>query len=96
MITPLRERRWTGRDGRERRAYEDSVIGASLPAILLRRMAVHGDGTILRRKDRGIWKEITWAELGARARRVGMALKALGFRAGDVAAVLAETSPDWV
>jgi long-chain acyl-CoA synthetase len=59
-------------------------------------MAVHGDGTILRRKDRGIWKEITWAELGARARRVGMALKALGFRAGDVAAVLAETSPDWV
>ncbi len=54
------------------------------------------DGTILRRKDRGIWKEITWAELGARARRVGMALKALGFRAGDVAAVLAETSPDWV
>jgi len=78
------------------RAYEDSETGASVPAMLVRRVTTHGDNTILRRKDRGIWKEITWAELGARARNVGMGLKALGLRAGDVVAVLAETSPEWV
>jgi long-chain acyl-CoA synthetase len=50
----------------------------------------------MRKKDRGIWKQITWAELAAKARHVGTALASLGFVPGDRAAVLAETGPDWV
>ena len=51
---------------------------------------------MLRKKDRGIWKATTWAQLGARVREVGPGLKAIGFRPGDVACVLAETRPEWV
>ena len=51
---------------------------------------------MLRKKDHGIWKAATWAQLGARVREVGAGLKAIGFRPGDVACVLAETRPEWV
>ena len=64
--------------------------------MLLARAAARGSETILRKKNRGIWKGVTWSELADKARHVGMALKALGFAPGDVAAILADTSPEWV
>ena len=48
---------------------------------------------IMRKKHRGIWKQITWAELATHARHVGMGLAALGFVPGERVAVLAETEP---
>jgi long-chain acyl-CoA synthetase len=74
----------------------DATIGASLPAMLLERAANRGARVILRKKDRGIWKEITWTDLATRARHVGMGLAALGFAAGERAAILSETGPNWV
>jgi long-chain acyl-CoA synthetase len=73
----------------------DDAIGRSLPSMLLHRATAHGDAVILRKKDRGIWNEVTWRELERRARHVGMGLAAIGFAAGDRAAVLAETGADW-
>jgi len=69
---------------------------ASIPAMVLQRAAASGSATILRKKDRGIWKSVSWSELSARMQQAGVALKAMGFRPGDVAAVLAETRPEWV
>ena len=51
---------------------------------------------MLRKKDHGIWKATTWAQLDERMREIGLGLKAIGFRPGDVACVLAETRPEWV
>ncbi|MBN9562943.1 MAG: long-chain fatty acid--CoA ligase [Alphaproteobacteria bacterium] len=64
--------------------------------MLWQRVRTRGSRTILREKDRGVWKQVTWEQLGARARQVGMGLRALGFNAGDVACVLSETNPQWV
>ena len=89
-------RRWVGEDGQPHHAWEDPTIGVSIPSLMLARAASDGAATILRKKDRGIWKGITWAGLAHEARRVGLGLKALGFTPGDVAAVLADTSPEWV
>jgi long-chain acyl-CoA synthetase len=74
----------------------DDTIGASVPSMLLARARATPDATILRKKDRGIWKEQNWTQLAAHARQLGMGLKALGFAPGDVGAVLADTSPEWV
>jgi long-chain acyl-CoA synthetase len=73
----------------------DAGAFASLPALLLQRADSHAGRVILRKKDRGIWKEITWADLANRARHVGVGLAAIGFAPGDRAAVLAETGPEW-
>jgi long-chain acyl-CoA synthetase len=68
----------------------------SIPAMLLSRVAAHGSEIVLRKKDRGIWTPVTWAELGERVRQVATSLQAAGFSSGDVACVVAETRPEWV
>ncbi len=68
---------------------------ASLPAMLLRRAAADAARVIMRKKDRGIWKEITWQDLATRARHLGLGLAGLGFARGERAAVLAENGPEW-
>ena len=73
-----------------------ALTPASIPAILAARVAAHGNDIVLRKKDHGIWKATTWQQLGARVREVGLGLKAIGFRPGDVACVVAETRPEWV
>jgi len=73
-----------------------ALTPASVPAILTERVAAHGNDIVLRKKDHGIWKATTWAQLGARVREVGLGLQAIGFRPGDVACVVAETRPEWV
>jgi long-chain acyl-CoA synthetase len=69
---------------------------ASIPAILAGRIAAHAAEVIIRKKDHGIWKTTTWSQLGVRVREIGMGLKAIGFRHGDVACVLSETRPEFV
>ena len=71
-------------------------MSASLPAMAWERVVAHPDRPILREKQRGIWRSITWAELGQRMRAIGQALRATGFEPGEVACVLAETRPEWV
>ncbi len=60
------------------------------------RVVAQADRPILCEKQRGIWRGITWAELGRRMRAIGQALRATGFEPGDVACVLADTRPEWV
>jgi long-chain acyl-CoA synthetase len=68
---------------------------ATLPALVLQREASHRGRVIMRKKDRGIWKEITWSDLATRSRHVGLGLIAAGFASGERAAVLAETGAEW-
>ncbi len=69
---------------------------ASLPALLLERAGSQGSMTILRKKDRGIWQAIGWAQLAGRVRAIGLALREAGIGPGVVAGILAETGPDWI
>jgi long-chain acyl-CoA synthetase len=68
---------------------------ASVPAILAAQVAAHAGEVVLRKKDHGIWKATTWAELGTRVSEVSAGLMAMGFRPGDVACIVAETRPEW-
>jgi long-chain acyl-CoA synthetase len=75
---------------------EEAAVALTIPALVAQRITAHGDDIVLRKKDHGIWKATTWAQLGSHARAIGMGLKATGFEPGDVACVLAETCPEWV
>ncbi len=66
----------------------------SIPSLLSQRAAAGGSETILRLKDRGIWKAVSWSQLDATVRGIGCALLAAGFGRGDVAAILSETRPE--
>ncbi|HVY13829.1 MAG TPA: long-chain fatty acid--CoA ligase [Rhodopila sp.] len=69
---------------------------ATIPALVLDRAATHPDRTILRRKDRGIWKSMTWSELAARMLQVAEGLRTSGIGPGDRVCILSETTPQWV
>jgi long-chain acyl-CoA synthetase len=62
-----------------------------IPARIRQGAASHAAETILRTKDHGIWKAITWTQLDARVSQIGSAMLSFGFGRGDVAAVLSET-----
>ena len=68
---------------------------STLPDLLRRRMASDATRVIMRRKDRGIWKPIRWADLGAQVRAIVRALQADGFTPGMTGAVLADTRLEW-
>ncbi len=75
---------------------KETAMALTIPALVAERVAAHGSDIVLRKKERGIWRQTTWAQLGARVGEVSRGLKAIGFHAGDVACVLAETRPEWV
>jgi long-chain acyl-CoA synthetase len=68
----------------------------SIAALLLHRAATHGDETVLRTKHRGIWKTVSWSQLGDTVQKIGAALLAADFGRGDVVAIVSETRPEAV
>ncbi|MES2534392.1 MAG: AMP-binding protein [Pseudomonadota bacterium] len=54
------------------------------------------DRVALREKHLGVWREFTWADYGARARRIGMALRSLGVSHGESVTIMSESRPEWL
>jgi long-chain acyl-CoA synthetase len=75
---------------------KEADVALTIPALVAERIAAHGNETVLRKKDRGIWQAVTWTQLGSHVADVSRGLATIGFGAGDVACVLAETRPDYV
>ena len=74
------------------RAIEHSTVARMFWHGVIER----GPQVILRQKDLGIWRAVTWTELGQVAREVGMGLVALGFQPGEVASIQSNTNREWV
>ena len=53
-------------------------LSATIPALISQQVATFGSETILRKKDRGIWKAMTWSELDSRVQEIGQGLRAGG------------------
>lgn len=78
----------------------DSVIEVdgctTLAQLFWKKVGERGDATSMREKDFGIWRSTSWASYGERARRVGVALRRLGLKRGDVVSILSENTPEWL
>lgn len=68
----------------------------SLAKLFLHRVQTRAAATAMCHKRHGIWQQISWQEYGARARNIALGLAALGVRAGEVVAILAESVPEWL
>lgn len=95
MTARLTETRQMADDGRELILVDDPDA-RTVPQMFWHRVTNWADKTAMRKKDHGIWKAITWAEFGDKARNVGMALDKQGVAKGDVVAVLSNTLPEWM
>ena len=68
----------------------------TVPRLFWRRVTDWGDRVALREKDFGIWNEYSWADYGEQARLIGLGLKALGLKRGDVCSIASEVCKEWV
>jgi long-chain acyl-CoA synthetase len=70
---------------------------ATFPKLLGELAARYGERRVaLQEKRFGIWQPTTWAEYDRRVRCFAQGLAALGFRRGDVLAILGDNRPEWI
>ena len=67
-----------------------ALPAATLPELFFKQVERLGDSVALRRKDMGIWNEITWKEYGSFVEIAAAGMAALGVNPGDRIAVLDE------
>jgi len=63
--------------------------------VLEERLAARGEGTALRWRDAGTWRDVSWKELRERVRDLSSALVDAGVGEGDRVAILGPNRPDW-
>jgi len=68
----------------------------TVPRLFFQRVAELGRRTALRKKELGLWRDISWEEYGRNVRRVALGLTALGLQPGQAVAVIGENSPEWL
>lgn len=68
---------------------------ATIPALFWDRVRRSGNRVALRRKDFGIWNEVTWTAYGEEVRACAFGLANLGLKSGERVAILSEDRPEW-
>jgi long-chain acyl-CoA synthetase len=68
----------------------------TLPRLFRHVVPERGVAPAMREKHLGVWRSISWAEYGERARHVGLGLVALGLRPRDVVSIVADNCPEWL
>ena len=68
----------------------------TVPKLFWHGVKARAGTTFCRQKDFGIWKAVSWTELGQIAREIGMGLAALGYQPGEVVSIQSNTKKEWV
>lgn len=75
----------------------DTATTLETPAtVLAKRAADSPGGVAMREKDRGLWREITWAEYWERVEAFAHALIAAGVERGDRVAIQSDNRTEWL
>ncbi|MCE8546428.1 long-chain fatty acid--CoA ligase [Ruegeria pomeroyi] len=67
----------------------------TISALFQKRCAELGTRTAHREKDFGIWKSYSWADYWQHAKWIGLALRKLGLKRGEVVSILSEDRKEW-
>jgi hypothetical protein len=71
-------------------------MAATVPTMLLARVAATPNRVALRYHRRGLWEEMTWSGLLTETAHAGDALAGLGVGPGTVVALLSRNRPQWI
>ena len=66
------------------------------PSIFKDTVRKQGDRVAMRKKEYGLWNDITWNEYFTLVTRVGSALISLGLEKGDCVSIIGDNCPEWV
>jgi long-chain acyl-CoA synthetase len=72
------------------------VAAETAPAIFRETVKKYGDRAALRKKEYGLWRDISWNEFYEKAKQVGCALISMGLEKGDCVSIIGDNCPEWV
>lgn len=72
------------------------VEGDTLATLFYNAVQLRKDKVMMREKDFGIWKAISWEKAYDRSKDIGLGLMSLGFAVGDTASILSNNNPEWI
>jgi long-chain acyl-CoA synthetase len=68
----------------------------TVPGRFLKAVKKWGDRVALRKKEFGLWHDITWNDYHDQVKAVACALMAMGLERGETAAIIGDNCPEWV
>ena len=68
----------------------------TVPTKFKAAVARWGDRVAMRKKEFGLWHDITWNDYDRRVSQVAYALMSLGLQKGDCASIIGDNCPEWV
>ena len=68
----------------------------TLPKALIEMAGKQPRRVALRRKELGVWHDVSWSEYLKKVRQVALGLHSLGVRRGDHVAMIGENQPEWL
>ena len=68
----------------------------TLPRLLQSQASRYNRRVALRKKELGVWQEISWRQYADQVQAVGRALLALGIERGECVALISENRPKWL
>ena len=69
---------------------------STVPARFKEAVAKWGDRVAMRKKEYGLWHDITWNQYFEMVRNCACALMSMGLDKGDCAAIIGDNCPEWV
>jgi long-chain acyl-CoA synthetase len=72
------------------------TVADTIARSFLKSVETRGDRPAIREKKFGIWQPTSWREWLQISKDIAFGLHASGFRAGDVASIIANAVPEWV
>ena len=68
----------------------------TVPKVFKNTVLKYGDKVSMRKKEFGLWHDISWNEYYRRAGCVGSALMSMGLEKGDCVSIIGDNCPEWV
>ena len=72
------------------------MIPEVVPLAFRQRVEKYGDRVAMRKKEYGLWHDISWNEFYRRVKCVGTALISMGLEKGDCVSIIGDNCPEWV
>ena len=72
------------------------MVLETAPRIFRETVQKYGDRVAMRKKEYGLWHDISWNDYYRLVRQVGSALISLGLQKGDCVSIIGDNCPEWV
>ena len=73
-----------------------SITLETAPQVFRQAVQRYGDRVAMRKKEYGLWHDISWNEYYILAKYVGSAVISMGLKKGDCVSIIGDNCPEWV